>query len=106
MKRLHELEGQPIFEVYGNSDTTEGRGSKVHIGYFTDEGVAHKAAKGQGVMGTEATVKLVTAPTSPVVYETFAEYGQACKQQEYRAIMAKLSDREKEILGLNVLPRA
>lgn len=45
-----------IYEATRNSDTTEGRGHDVTIGYFTELSDAVRAAKGKSVMGNDGNV--------------------------------------------------
>lgn len=40
-----EVIKRTVWEAYTNSDTCEGRGHDVHIGYFTDEFEAKRATQ-------------------------------------------------------------
>lgn len=102
---IHEL---TLYKVTTNSDTTEGRGATILIGWFIHEDVARKAARGQGVMGTDANV----GPLRVKVAKTPGKKGKMYllgdevstryeDPAEVRArALAKLTDEEKAALGL------
>lgn len=88
-----------VWESYTNSDLTEGRGAHVHIGYFLSKKDAERAGVGQGVMGTDARVRQV-GEVSLIVYETFDEFLAIQKEEKRQQALAKLTQEERELLGL------
>jgi hypothetical protein len=90
MKAIH------VFEAYTNSDTIEGRGSDVHIGYFTHPDDAHAAARGQGVMGGDAYVR----PVAIKIYTTLQEFTGVKNEELRQRALEKLTPEEREALGL------
>lgn len=50
-----------LYEVYTNSDLMEGRGYEVFVGRYIDREIAQRAAKGEGIMGTDAYIRTITA---------------------------------------------
>lgn len=95
---MRKLELTDVYEASYNSDSTEGRGYGVHLGYFTHEKDAKKAVIGMGVMGTPGDVRKIT--TSFVVYDTFAEYETARAEDARASGLAKLTHAEKKALGI------
>lgn len=65
-----------VWEAYTNSDTTEGRGVDVHIGYFTTELDAKQAVKGRGTMGCDGWVRQKELK----IFDTFEDYKNKDKQ--------------------------
>lgn len=51
-----------LYRVSANSDSSEGRGYEYTLGWFVDDDIAMKAAKGNYVMGTDCPIerKVVT----------------------------------------------
>jgi len=88
-----------VFEVSTNSDSVEGRGHKVHLAYFVNHADAKLAAKGKGVMGTEATVE----PCNLVIniYENIDEFNANTRENIRKRALAKLDAEERMVLGLN-----
>lgn len=85
-----------VWESYTNSDTTEGRGADVHIGYFTQKSDAQEAGKGRGVMGTPAPVR----PVYLRVHGTLKEFMAFRDQDIRRRALDKLNHEERRVLGL------
>jgi len=56
-RRNIRIENVTLYEVVTNSDTCEGRGYAVSLGWFTSKADAKAMAKGQGVWGTDADIK-------------------------------------------------
>lgn len=46
-----------LFEVIGNTDTTEGKGRRITLGWFVDEYAAKSFANGRGTMGYVAPIE-------------------------------------------------
>lgn len=57
MTDIDELETKPVFVVWTNTDLTEGRGHQIPIRVCWSRATARRIAKGQGVMGSDATVE-------------------------------------------------
>lgn len=87
------------FEVLTNSDTTEGRGIPVHVAYTFDEQTANEIAKGRGVMGTMADVKPIDKTIC--ILDSFDEFEELQNVEKREKALAKLTDEEKQLLGLN-----
>ncbi len=60
-----------VYHVTTNTDLTEGRGGTVTIGYFLDEGIAKRAAKGEGVMGGDARIEQQQVTTVRILDRVF-----------------------------------
>lgn len=87
-----------VYKATINSDSTEGRGYEVLVGYFTREEDARKAVKGQDTMGSDGRVTLMDL--SVEVYESYKEYeNKKAKDLKARAL-AKLTPQERVLLGL------
>lgn len=92
------------YKVITNSDLTEGRGHSVVAGVYFTEVEAHTAARGAGVMGTDAEVR----ETSAIRLEDGRawELGREIlseKELVERArasALRKLTSYERKILGL------
>jgi len=54
-------DAMPIWVVYQNTDLTEGRGSRVPIGWYACRATAKRKAKGQDVQGCDAEVREMQA---------------------------------------------
>lgn len=98
-----------LHEVITNSDTTEGRGLRVTIGFFTDRARALQKGKGMGVMGTDADLKLHQAEPVVMIGKRGFVLGREINvapltHDEKRSItkeaLKKLTDLELEALGL------
>ena len=89
-----------VWEAYTDTDLVEGRGSKVVLGYFTKQLDAKEAAKGEGVMGTDAHVTKIKTP-SFMIFESIEEYRQNTRKELRKIALAKLSYEEKVALGLD-----
>lgn len=59
-KRIVAIYELTVHNVYGNTDTTEGRGQTIMLGSFTESVAATEFAKGKGVMGCGADVRTET----------------------------------------------
>jgi len=109
-----EIKDVVFYEVISNTDLNEGRGASVVIGRYMDSCDAEAAAKGQGVFGSDAKVesktkRAVIAPNNEKdgrygsrtfllgeeIYSDFINLEDLKKQA-----LAKLSDKEKAVLGL------
>lgn len=86
------------FAAITNSDLTEGRGREVIIGYFLLESDAKKAARGQGVMGTDGDVRPRMVDVK--IYETYFEYELDVMEHKRREALSKLTADERRLLGL------
>ena len=102
-----------VFEVVTNSDTTEGRGVDVTVGFFLKEQDARDASHGKGVMGLDADVKKTRAvvweengktwctPLRSVARVWPNNIARLCETVREQALR-KLTDEEQEALGLKV----
>lgn len=95
MKKLHVVD---VYKATINSDSTEGRGYEVLVGYFTNEEDARKAVKGQDTMGSDGRVTLMDLCVE--VYETYKEYQDGKKRDLKARALAKLTPQERVLLGL------
>lgn len=105
-----KLDGEivPLWEVYGESDTDEGRGGTYLVGYYLTIDEAREAALTKGVFGM---------PSSHITMcnGLLARSKDGCKDQYYllknitisnievklrERALAKLSEDEKRVLGL------
>lgn len=86
------------YHVITNSDLNEGRGRDVLLARFLDRPEAEKFAIGKGVFGTNADVKHKIEHI--VIYDTVEDYDKFYHEEEKRAALAKLTARERTILGL------
>lgn len=80
-----------------NSDTTEGRGSDVIIGYFKDKRDAINAAKGKGVMGSDAKVEDRTIDIK--IFSSYNEFIDSLNDNIKQRALSKLTVEEKRVLG-------
>ena len=105
--RSGQLEKRTYYRVISNSDLNEGRGVHITVGIYTTHNEAYKAAKGAGVMGSNAEVSSETSLVfrDDLTGELFllgdqilTEHVDINKIRE-RAL-AKLTAEEKEALGL------
>lgn len=101
------VQSQPVYKVVTNSDLIEGRGVRVVTGIFSSHGQAVLAAKGAGVMGTDAEVVMerldvfehtMTGERFVLGERVLAEFVNP--QEIKKRALAKLTDEEKEALGL------
>ncbi len=96
-----------LYKATTNSDTTEGRGGTILIGYFVSKGVAEKAAKGRGVMGYDGQVDFVKCKVvtkndtgeSWTVGEKISILYEDPAEVRARAL-SKLTQEERAALGL------
>jgi hypothetical protein len=86
-----------------NSDQTEGRGSNYDVCYASTQEVASKIAnnpafyRSYGVMGYQ---NCGVSEREMVVYDNISEYLEGVKNVEIKTALNKLTDKEKELLGL------
>lgn len=62
---LKVLPGE-VFEVFRELDTSEGRGGRVSLGYFTSMDGAHRAAQWMGVQGSPGPIYLLSPTVADV----------------------------------------
>jgi len=84
-----------IYVAERNLDLTEGRGPIIAIGYFRTITDARLAAKGWGVQGVGDGI---VRPT--ILYDSFVEFKLDETEKIKACALAKLTDEEKEALGL------
>lgn len=93
---------EDVWTVKANSDTTEGRGSDIHVGYFKRKTDAIKAGVGRGVMGTDLRepYSIKQEKVRLIVYDNYTEF----EEEETRSLrdraLSKLTYEEKKALGL------
>lgn len=87
-----------IWGVYSNTDSMEGRGSDILVGYFTSYSDACLAAEGRGVMGTAAEIRKEDISIS--VYESYSEFEDLDTKKIKERALNKLTNQEKKALGL------
>jgi hypothetical protein len=78
-----------IYEASCNSDSIEGRGYKKIIAFFENESDARRCVHRMGRV------------TECLVFETFLEYEEWKGGETRRRALAKLTEEEREALGLN-----
>ena len=93
------IEEKGVFEASHNSDTTEGRGHKVVIGYFRYGGDAEKAARGTDVMGNNGKVERVDLRF--IEFDSFEEFQAQREAVERAQAIQKLKPLERQLLGLS-----
>lgn len=93
---------QEVFGAWRNSDLTEGKGYDILIGYFLKQEDAQRAAHKAGVMGADGTVK--QEQLRVVVFENFGEYENERKADARKRALAKLTQEERILLGLELEP--
>jgi len=98
-----EVTTKNLFVVKTNSDTCEGRGSTVILGYFTDRGKAKSVARGRGVFGSDADVVLEahrTVFTERGIFLLGEQINCDVVEDVRERALAKLTKEEKDALGL------
>lgn len=85
-RRNVRIENVRLFEVVTNSDLCEGRGSRVSLGWFINKVSAKERARGAGVFGTDANIE---------------EKSKWVLVIRRKRALAKLTDEDKEALGLS-----
>lgn len=80
------------------TDLTEGKGGMAVRGIFLDEQDAISFSNSlDGIQGTRQGIQV-----EPVeIYEALEEHPKITKEMIRKSALAKLTDREKEILGVN-----
>jgi hypothetical protein len=95
-----------VYRVMSNYDLTEGRGRQYVAGVYGSHAEATRAAKGAYVMGSDCPVEPIEANVVKVDDDTYYLLGSQIVMKhidprELRAAaLAKLTDEDKEILGL------
>lgn len=84
-------------ECYAAYIPTDEKSSKL-FGYFTKEQDALELSKGKGWWGLNGLVEKQIVNIQ--IYESKEEYFEAMKINEKEAALAKLTEREKQLLGL------
>lgn len=111
---------EPVFAVWTNTDTTEGRGMEYVFAYCTLEATAKRLAKGGYVMGSDCPITKenlyclgshwyypgarITAPTSEDKQEEIALEAARVKAQKKAEVLAKaksLGMTDEEIKALS-----
>lgn len=94
------------FEVYGHTDTTEGRGPMCVVARFSNYGAAVDFVKSKVysnwcVMGVQSKSDIENIKeTKIVVMDSAGEWGDVKKEQLKAKALAKLTKEECEVLGL------
>lgn len=92
-----------FWQVKGDNDTTEGRGGLHVVGWFETESEAKEAAQGQGVWGGAGYISSHQVFRQTLDNGKFA-YWQLEKIElpltAYEQAMAKLSPKDRKVLGL------
>ena len=100
------VEERMVHEVVTNSDTTEGRGTRVSLGYFLDLTQANEAAHGKGVWGSDARVESGTRKVVIVDVDHVYLLGEillnkaALTAQARQRALDKLSAEDRQALGI------
>ena len=95
-----------VWNVWANSDLTEGRGHVVIIGTFDSEIAAKHFAKGKNVQGTDAEVRIGRAIYDRDTNQYFAadrpiKVLSEDPAETKKRILAKLTPEEQKFLGLS-----
>lgn len=87
-----------MYDVYEPLDKTEGRGETKLLGRFCNRSVAASAALGRGVMGGDATVRVVNCVVvNGLAYEIrFA--GMPISKSVRESILNRMDPEEREII--------
>lgn len=93
---------EKLYAVVSNSDLTEGRGRPVFIAYCKAEATAKRLAKGKGVMGTDADIRMIelvpssmfSVPLIPVSvinieYPTKEDEAEQLRRDKFEACLQK-----------------
>lgn len=101
------------YEVRGETDTTEGRGSTYIVGYFNNKTAADEAAAGKGVWGAPGYVKPISLieieyPNgskkyyldSPIQIKSITDHEMKCRAQ--KKLKETLTPDEISALGIKV----
>jgi hypothetical protein len=92
-----------VWACTANRDQTEGRGASYDVCYASTQEVASKIAnnpafyRSYGVMGCQ---NCGVSEREMVVYDNISEYLEGVKNVEIKTDLNKLTDKEKELLGL------
>lgn len=97
-----------VWACTANRDQTEGRGPSYDVCYAETREVALKIVNNPlfygkyGVMGCQPFDggKYDVSEREMFVYESISEYLESEKNAEIKAALSKLTDKEKELLGL------
>ncbi len=100
-----EFRSIPVYEATTNSDSDEGRGSTVTLGWFLTLEDAQKCAKGKGVWGADGRVVTHHKEVALCGEKVFLLGSEVQKTyQDPKKIrdqaLSKLTEEEKEALGL------
>ena len=96
-----------VFEVYGNSDTTEGRGPMVLVARFIKRELAEEFVRSKeyanwcvmGYQNPKDEIKNIKE-AEIVIFELVSEIGEVRKTALKQSALSKLTKEEKEALGL------
>ena len=104
------IEDVTVYNVYANTDMTEGRGASVLSGTFLDGHAAKQWSQGRGVMGSPADVRgearrIVRLDgdvyiLGPQVHLTIANAEEVARAAFREKALAKLTPSERAALGL------
>lgn len=86
------------FEIFANTDMTEGKGFPVSIGFASNLSTADKIAEGRGVFGSKARVEAVNKEI--IVFDNYEEYLDSKKENKIKNTLDKLNKEEIKLLGL------
>lgn len=84
-------------ECYAVYVDTDERSSAL-LGYFTNQTDAEKAGTGRGWWGGNGRVSPATVSVS--IFESLDEYEKGLEDKLRKAALKKLTDQEKQLLGL------
>lgn len=105
-KIYSDLQFSQVYAVVGNTDSCEGRGSDICLGYYEVQADAEREADGKGVMGTRAEVRpqkclwIADDEVLIISYGASVKVVTANEVAEKQRALAKLSPRERQLLGL------
>jgi glutaredoxin-related protein len=86
------------YEVWTNTDLTEGRGRQKLIARFSDQSDAFEFAKNKGVMGTPADV--VWNEEEIKIYDSLTDIWETKQEALKQSAYAKLTKEEIAALGI------
>lgn len=104
--RLAHVFDMTLYRVSTNSELNEGRGREYTLGWFVDNAVAMKAAKGNYVMGTDCPIerKVVTIVRTDdgkvYILGDRVEFQYEDPREVRARALAKLSPEERQVLGI------
>jgi hypothetical protein len=93
-----------VFNVRGNTDTTEGRGNSIVLARANSEQLAQRIANTESFYGEHGVMggpNLSVQEESVKVFETYEDFLIENNNSKVNAALRKLTKEEKKLLGLS-----